>query len=1087
VIAGLSGVMLGFGAGTAAQDEGEIEEIEVTGQRIQRSGFTAPTPVTVINREAIDDLGLINVGDVVKELPQNNPEVSATNTSQGSINGYVTDANIGAELANLRGLNVAFGTRTLTLVDGHRFVPSTNGGSVDLALIPSNLVRRVEVVTGGASAAYGSDAVAGVVNVVLDRELEGIRGQADFGQSFRGDGEDYHVGLGAGTSLFDGRAHLVVGGEWADSKAVGQCTATRGYCEPYAIFQSEGPFAATNPEYVLVDNAVAIPQLAGGIISVTRAIDPPGPAPLNPFTAEGNFANIPAAFRAKRFNDAGTALVDWPIGDFVDDAALLMAGGDGPAPDLGVLTRVPVKRHALYSRFQYDLTEQVQGFVEASYGRREASNSQVGGRNSWAGVGFAGILIKPDNVYLPAGVGAQMTASGLTGLYVTKHNAAVPEQFLPESSTDNRTYRVVVGLEGDLDRHWLADRSWQWDVYYTYGLNDQKQRLRNLPRNTPTASNDSGLDPDGTQFGFTSGPLANGSYPVVDDRGIYGVSNFDLAVDAIAGANGAPACRINAAPTAAQQAILAAHPEIAALVAGCRPINMFGTGNIDPAAWEWLLGTQTEDYDFTQHVVGANIQTEVADLWAGPLTLALGGEYRFEDGETLHNAPVQYWTPDYGGDFLGKQTVLEGYLEADLTLLKDVLLVREFNVNGAVRRTHTKVEDNTPNTSTPDSKTFDFTTWKLSAVWDVTDQFRLRGTRSRDIRAPSFRELFFPGRPTPDWTIGVTNPWITPNPAGPWVNDPGGADLPRNGGGNPDLERETADTTTVGFVFQPGGFAEGLRLSADWYQIKLKNGIANVYTNGIITSCYLSDGTSPLCDRIIPVDPSETAATGITDFEAIITGSQNVANFTVEGIDFEAAYRLELGEWFDGAPGVLDFRLLASYMDKLLVESDLRGTLFGRRQLLAEDGTNYAGQVGAGGVDDVASFSESPKWQGSASVGYSAGPLRTMLQARYVGPAHLYNDLIDPSDPGWGLGVPNTLNVENHVGSYWTFTLSGSYSFGEHIELFAVIDNLFDRDPIIAPPLTTGAVVSGGGASITNPVFYDMIGRRFRVGLRFNY
>ena len=136
----------------------------MTGTRIQRSGFNTPNPVTVIDRQQIDQLGLVNIGDVVGQLPMNNPQTSPTNTSQGSLNGYVSDANVGAQLANLRGLNPFLGTRTLTLVDGHRFVPSTNSGDVDLSLIPSNLVKRTEVVTGGASAAYGSDAVSGVVN-----------------------------------------------------------------------------------------------------------------------------------------------------------------------------------------------------------------------------------------------------------------------------------------------------------------------------------------------------------------------------------------------------------------------------------------------------------------------------------------------------------------------------------------------------------------------------------------------------------------------------------------------------------------------------------------------------------------------------------------------------------------------------------------------------------------------------------------------------------------------------------------------------------------------------------------------------------
>jgi iron complex outermembrane recepter protein len=226
---------VGLSSLACAQDNKEdekptLEEITVTGSRIQMSGFNAPNPVTVLDREMIDSLGIVNIGEAVGQLPANNPQVSAVNTSVGSVNDYVTGSNIGAQLANLRGLNPFFGTRTLTLVDGHRFVPSTNGGSVDLGLIPSNLVARTEVVTGGASAAYGSDAVAGVVNVVLDHELEGLKAQADYSQTERGDGEDAHFSIAGGMKLFGGRGHLIAGAEYDDSKGIGSCTDTRSWC-----------------------------------------------------------------------------------------------------------------------------------------------------------------------------------------------------------------------------------------------------------------------------------------------------------------------------------------------------------------------------------------------------------------------------------------------------------------------------------------------------------------------------------------------------------------------------------------------------------------------------------------------------------------------------------------------------------------------------------------------------------------------------------------------------------------------------------------------------------------------------------------
>ena len=144
----------------------------------------------------------------MRTLPQNTPFFTETNVGIGNFN-------VGAQLANLRGLNPFFGTRTLTLIDTRRVVPTTEGGAVDLTLIPSMLVERTEVVTGGASAQYGSDAIAGVVNVILDKDLEGFKAQIDYGQTAEGDGGDTHASFAWGTAFGDdGRGHVIAGLEY---------------------------------------------------------------------------------------------------------------------------------------------------------------------------------------------------------------------------------------------------------------------------------------------------------------------------------------------------------------------------------------------------------------------------------------------------------------------------------------------------------------------------------------------------------------------------------------------------------------------------------------------------------------------------------------------------------------------------------------------------------------------------------------------------------------------------------------------------------------------------------------------------------
>src|SRR5665213_490843 len=200
-------------SGTPAKAE-SLEEVVVTGSRVSRSTFNTPNPVTVLDQKDIENLGLVNTGDVLAELPQNSNFFSAANVGLGNFN-------VGAQLANLRGLNPFFGTRTLTLVDTERVVPTATGGGVDVTLIPSMLVARTEVVTGGASAIYGSDAVAGVVNIILDHNLNGFKGQADYGETKYGDGGASHFSVAYGSDLADGRAHFIVGSEYQNSESIG--------------------------------------------------------------------------------------------------------------------------------------------------------------------------------------------------------------------------------------------------------------------------------------------------------------------------------------------------------------------------------------------------------------------------------------------------------------------------------------------------------------------------------------------------------------------------------------------------------------------------------------------------------------------------------------------------------------------------------------------------------------------------------------------------------------------------------------------------------------------------------------------------
>jgi iron complex outermembrane recepter protein len=185
----------------------EVEEISVTGSRVTRPGLVSQTPVTSISQDELDILATTTLGDALDAVPQFRGSTNLGDTQNMFGGGYLGTG--GQSTLNLRGVG---GNRTLTLLDGRRFVPSNRTGGVDINLFPSSLIQRTEVVTGGASAAYGSDAVTGVTNFILNNEFEGLSVNAQYGASEIGDAKNYKLSMGGGTAIGE-RGNFVFGVE----------------------------------------------------------------------------------------------------------------------------------------------------------------------------------------------------------------------------------------------------------------------------------------------------------------------------------------------------------------------------------------------------------------------------------------------------------------------------------------------------------------------------------------------------------------------------------------------------------------------------------------------------------------------------------------------------------------------------------------------------------------------------------------------------------------------------------------------------------------------------------------------------------
>lgn len=1000
-----------FAAQPAADDD-ELTEVTVTGSRIRRDGFEAPNPLTVIGVEQMERLGQINVAEVLTSIPQNTAFQSETNV------GIVATANVGSSFANLRGLNPFYGTRTLTLVDSRRFVPTSDGGAVDLNVIPSSLISRVETITGGASAAYGSDAIAGVVNVILDKEFTGVRAQMDYGQTFRGDARSRHASIAGGTSFASGRGHAVIGLEYQDNDGVDSCYLSRVWCQAgWDIFTNTGlsdpdatPQRTTpggvpdernrrylgQPHYIIAPNSKQAFNVATGVFR--------------------DQANTPPILRYKKFNDAGTRIQDMDPGKYAWASAFgPRSGGDGDSTYEDSALRAPLERYSVFARSSFDFTDSLEGVLELSWAGREVNVAQqiTGPRST--------MFIQADNAYLPPEVAALFPPGGVASIGKDLDDT----EFRNVNHSKAQVMRMVAGLSGDL---FFGD--WKWDAYYQYGRNDREQSSSRVRTNH--------------FFQYALDAVDEGQF-------LTGTPNGNIVCRALL---------LPVVPEAAQ---------------GCKPMNLFGMNGLTQEAVDYAYRVAPEDFEYTQHVVAATATGDLFDgIGAGAFGAAVGIEYRKEKGDVTHG-DIPYYNEfafSYGQDFGGDIEVLEGFLEVNAPLLRGRSFARLLELNGAIRKTRNEAHDKDPDPNTGEErrKSVNITSWKLSGIWDPVDWLRFRATRSRDIRAAGFRELFHKTVPSEvGTTLGVvTNPW-----AG-GVQD----NTPILTGGDFELKPEAADTTTIGFVFSPGGWADGLRLSADWYQIKIEDAITSVSANQLASYCHDLD----IYCNYITFNPAVPDRTDITFVRAT---QLNLANFTSRGVDVEAAYALPLERLGSWGRGTLALRTLASINYQLLFQTRP-----------GDPGIDYAGQTGP---SSLGNFNTGPRWQLNSMLTWALDRFSATLNVRYIPSGKLRADRIGPDDPRYAAlieasysdltsATPQNTISNNRVESRTYYGISVNYKvpYGDgdgSIEWFGSINNLFDTDPPVAP----GGGGGGGSDYPTNPVYFDTLGAQFRTGIRVRF
>jgi outer membrane receptor protein involved in Fe transport len=456
---------------------------------------------------------------------------------------------------------------------------------------------------------------------------------------------------------------------------------------------------------------------------------------------------------------------------------------------------------------------------------------------------------------------------------------------------------------------------------------------------------------------------------------------------------------------------------------GCVPVNVFGDGSL--TLNPYVNGTAKFRLVTTQALAAANVRGTPFSTWAGPVAFAAGAEYRRDSADGTSDAISQRVNANgsIGGWILGNQLPEHGVIKVFETYAEAQAPLAS-NVKLA-----RELSINAAIRRTHYSLSGTVYTWKVGGIWEPIPAVRFRATRSRDIRAPNISELFENG--------GSSNTNVFDPVLGRAVQ------IREIEAGNPDLKPEKADTFTAGAVFHP---LSGLTASIDYYDIKIRDEIATLGAPTLAQGCFA--GNQLFCQSIT-FNPDGSIA--------FITNTRlNLAEAATRGIDFELAYSHPR---FFG--GTLSTRLLATRV--LRLQSEI------------PDG---AIQDRLGQVSNFNRTAGVPKWAGDAFADYQRGRVRLGLQARLVGAGKFSTILHE------GTGAPNTIN-DNHVPAFVYVTASGAYrlkSTGRRtVELFAVVNNLFDTDP----PMIPSGAAGGINESSTYGQLYDVVGRFFRAGIRF--
>ncbi|MGO4381474.1 TonB-dependent receptor plug domain-containing protein [Pseudoduganella sp. RAF53_2] len=645
--------------------------VQVSGSRIAARGFTQPTPTTSLGAADLEKAAQPNLFDTIAELPALQGSTGRTTSTNSTSSGIQ-----GLSSLSLRGLGPI---RTLTLLDGQRVVGANVTGVTDVSQFPQLLIKRVDVVTGGASASYGSDAISGVVNFVTDKKFEGFKANVEGGVTTYGDDKNGTLQAAWGRGFMDDKLHVSVSGEYMkengiDSPGFGEVGPNGRTWYKNPAFQIR-PLAQTTdgkPQYQFIEHAQQYQYSKYGLITS-------GPLQGTAFGAGG----VPYQFQY------GSGGVPTGTGGVTNCINPFCVGGDlSGSVGAGTNLAMDLKRRVAYTRVSYDLDPDNEIYFTANYG---AVNSQFSPNPGAAK--NANLTIQCDNPFLPASIRAACAANNITSFQYGTANAIFPNNINVHPTRTQ--HRYVVGADGKFK---LFGKEWSYDAYGEHGTNTTDIQVHDITLN----------------------------------------ARYNAAIDAVRAADGSIVCRSAAAVASGCKPlnIIGNNPADPAAMAYIEPANgpfqhttqsqNVASFNINGEPFEsWAgpiaLATGAEYRREAYRVVG--------DPYGAGVSADSPNSANFPADPLLNSTVGNNW---YAGNYhngSGAYHVKEAYLELNVPILKSAAW-GEANLNLADRHTYYSTSGHVES-------------WKIGANWKTgIDGLRFRAVTSKDVRAPNLSELY---------------------------------------------------------------------------------------------------------------------------------------------------------------------------------------------------------------------------------------------------------------------------------------------------------------------------------------------------------